>query len=53
MTVRITKKHVTPEKWAELIDQCHIMNADVLDVEVRGWTVLDSLRRDELLQQIK
>jgi predicted transcriptional regulator len=53
MTIRLAKKHVTPEKWAELIEECCILNADVLDVEVRGWTVFDSLRREELLKEVK
>jgi hypothetical protein len=51
--IKLCAKHLTPEKWIELKRELGIMNADVLEVEVRGATVFDSFRQEELLERVK
>ena len=57
MSIKLCAKHLTPEKWIELKQElrrvCGIMNPDVIEIDVKGYTIFDSLRQEELLKGVK
>jgi hypothetical protein len=57
VNIKLCAKHLTPEKWEELKQEllrvCGIMNPDVIEIDVKGYTIFDSLRQEELLKGVK